>query len=240
MLISLIIPAHNEERYITATLESVQRAVLYSSSEEFQVNVIVVDNDSNDATAEIATSMGATVVREVYRSVARARNRGASSANDEILVFLDADTLIPERLFSRIAEVMENALCFGGTVDISYCPSRRWVQLYLYLWRYVGRIAGMAQGATQFCRREIFRSLAGYDESLYMGEDVDFYWRLTRLAKERHGYVSFVADLQVIPSTRRFDRWSFWRILVWTNPVVVWLLRRRKSVWRGWYEEPVR
>jgi hypothetical protein len=98
----------------------------------------------------------------------------------------------------------------------------------------------MAQGASQFCRCDAFVSLGGYDEALYMGEDVDFYWRLRRLAKQRGGYAHLISDLQVTPSPRRFDRWSAWQILVWINPIFIGLFRRRKSVWHGWYEHPVR
>ena len=103
------------------------------------------------------------------------------------------------------------------------------------MWRFVGKVTGMAQGATQFCRKDIYASLHGYDETLYMGEDVDFYWRLKRFAKRCNSYVQFIDDLQVSPSSRRFDEWSMWRTLVWTNPIFILVFRRRKSVWKGWY-----
>jgi hypothetical protein len=95
----------------------------------------------------------------------------------------------------------------------------------------------MAQGATQFCRREVYDSLHGYDESLYMGEDVDFYWRMKQLARHGNGHVCFIEDMQVVPSTRRFDQWSFWRTLISTNPFYVLAFRRRVKAWRGWYTD---
>jgi GT2 family glycosyltransferase len=98
----------------------------------------------------------------------------------------------------------------------------------------------MAQGATQFCRKDVFLALGGYDETLYMGEDVDLHWRLKGLAARRRGSVSFIEDLRVKPSTRRFDRWGLWRTLVWTNPLFILLFRRRKAAWRGWYDEAPR
>ena len=240
MTVSLIIPAYDEERYIGATLESIKRAASYAFGEQTQLDIIVVDNASTDATAEIARSYGARVIPEPHRSVARARNVGASLAAGEILVFLDADTLVPEGFFVRVTETMQDSCCFGGAVDTHHQSQRRWVRFYLLLWRHLGRMAHMAQGAAQFCRRDAFVLLGGYDEALYMGEDVDFYWRLRRLAKQRGGYAPLIADLQVTPSPRRFDRWSAWQILVWTNPIFIWLFRHRKSVWRGWYEQPVR
>jgi GT2 family glycosyltransferase len=98
----------------------------------------------------------------------------------------------------------------------------------------------MAQGACQFCRRNVFLELGGFDETQYMGEDVDFYWRLKRLARQRGLRTSFIRELQVIPSPRRFDRWPVWRCLVWTNPFLTLALRHRKAAWRGWYGEAPR
>jgi hypothetical protein len=98
----------------------------------------------------------------------------------------------------------------------------------------------MAQGATQFCLRDTFTALGGYDESLFMGEDVDFYARMRRHARHVGGSVRFIDDLKVMPSCRRFDRWALWRTLIWTNPLVIAPLRRARSMWRGWYDAPLR
>ena len=95
----------------------------------------------------------------------------------------------------------------------------------------------MAQGAAQFCRRDAFFALNGYDETLLMGEDVDFYWRLKRFAKRQNGSISFIEEVRVVPSTRRFDQWGLWRTLIWTNPLFILLVRRKKGTWRGWYKE---
>ena len=88
----------------------------------------------------------------------------------------------------------------------------------------------MAQGATQFCRRDAFLALNGYDETLFMGEDVDLYWRLKKFAKRRNVGVSFIEDITVVPSTRRFDQWGLWRTLIWTNPLFILMFRRERAV----------
>ena len=170
MTVSLIIPAYNEERYIGATLESLNRAASHAFGEQARLDIIVVDNASTDATAEIARSYGARAIPEPHRSVARARNTGASAATGDILVFLDADTLVPEGFFARINETMRDSGGFGGAVDTHHQSSRRWVRFYLLLWRHLGRMAHMAQGAAQFCHRDAFALLGGYDETLYMGK----------------------------------------------------------------------
>ncbi|HEY0322486.1 MAG TPA: glycosyltransferase [Pyrinomonadaceae bacterium] len=236
MLISIIVPAYNEEKYISLTLGSIKQAQhLLLNEKGIPAEIIVVDNDSTDSTANIALSLEAEVIKEPTHNVAKVRNVGASLAKGNILVFVDADVIVPERLLCRIHEAMSDELCLGGAVDTNYRPAKFSVKVYLRMWRLVGKIAGMAQGATQFCRKDIYASLNGYDETLYMGEDVDFYWRLKRFAKRCNSYVQFIGDIQVSPSSRRFDEWSMWRTVVWTNPIFILVFRRRKSVWKGWY-----
>ena len=100
---------------------------------------------------------------------------------------------------------------------------------YLQFWRVIGTLTGMAQGATQFFRKDIFLALKGYDETLFMGEDVDLYWRLKKFARQHNGKVVFIKDIRVVPSTRRFDQWRLWRTLFWTNPLLILLFRRSKT-----------
>src|SRR5918912_3181846 len=195
MLISIIIPAYNEEKYIGLTLGSIeQEQHLLLNEKGMSAEIIVVDNESTDSTASIARSFGAQVFNEPTHIVAKVRNVGANRASGRILVFVDADVIVPERLLCRIHEAMSDELCLGGALDTDYRPAKYSVELYLRMWRLVGQVGGMAQGATQFCRKDIYASLHGYDETLYMGEDVDFYWRLKRLAKRCHSHVQLIDD----------------------------------------------
>lgn len=236
MLISVVIPACNEENYLGETLKGLKRAKSFLQ-EGVSMEIIVVDNDSSDSTAEVARIFGVTVAKEKQRNVAKVRNTGARVATGSVLVFVDADTIVPDRVLWRIVEAMSDSACFGGAVDCDYRASKVTVRIYLQFWRIIGSLTGMAQGATQFCRRDVFFALNGFDEKLYMGEDVDFYWRLKRFAKQQTGTVSFIEDMKVAPSTRRFDQWRLWRTLVWTNPLFILMFRRTRTVWRGWYKD---
>lgn len=236
MLISVVVPAYNEERYLGETLKSIQRAKEFLLKRDaVPTEIIVVDNESTDATSDIALSSGASVVKETKHNVARVRNAGASFAKGNVLVFIDADTIVPDELLWRINQLLASPSCFGGAVDTDYRAAKTLVKIYLQLWRTLGKLVGMAQGATQFCRREVYASLLGYDESLYMGEDVDFHWRMKQFAKRQNAHVCFIEDIRVVPSTRRFDQWSFWRTLIYTNPFYVLAFRRKERAWRGWY-----
>ena len=234
MLLSIVVPAFNEEGYLGETLAHLKRAKALLPR-DIQTEIIVVDNGSDDTTLDIALALGVTVTREAVRNVATVRNTGARFSKGDVIVFVDADTLVPHNLLSRVIEEMADDACLGGAVDADYLARKVTVNAYLQFWRIVGKAMRMAQGATQFYRRRVFFTLNGYDETLFMGEDVDLYWRLKRFAKRHEGRVAFIEDIRVTPSTRRFDKWRFWRTLVWTNPLFILMFRRNKKCWGGWY-----
>lgn len=238
MKISIIIPAYNEEKCLPATLEKIGAAlaIVHCDSE-----IIVVDNESTDATAPIAESFGAKVCFEIEHNIAWVRNTGAKNASGDVLIFVDADTLVPETLFQIIVNQMKNEKCFGGAVAVDYESSKRqWIKYYLLGWKFWGNLFNMKQGAAQFCRKSIYDELHGYDETVYMGEDVMFYWRLSKLTKQKDGRLLFIENPKVMTSARRFDRMSVWKTLLLMHPLFILLTSRRKRFWQDWYERAVR
>ena len=206
--ISVVIPAYNEEACLATTLDSVQEAAASLCCHTYaRVETTVVGNNSGDATAAIARSKGAKVVQEPEQGISRARNTSARHATGDLLVFVDADVIVPPALLETIYSVMNNAACVGGGVDVDYKPRRVSVRLYLNAWRYLAQRLQMVQGATQFCRRSVFEEIGGYDETAWIGEDVDFYWAMNRLAKRTNGTVQLIRNSRVQASSRRFDQW---------------------------------
>ena len=157
-----------------------------------------------------------------------------------MLVFADADVFVPHTLLGAVHGAMNDPACVGGGVDVDYRPKRLSIRLYLRAWRLLSHLMGMAQGATQFCRRSVFEQVGGYDEKAWIGEDVDFYWSPKRLAKRTHRKIRLIRSPRVQPSCRRFDKWPVWKTLIWTNPLFIALFRRWKTVWSGWYSDAVR
>ena len=239
--ITVVIPAFNEEAYLTATLDSLETAAArLQSRRDIRIDTIVVDNNSTDATASIAQHKGAKVIHEPAQGISRARNTGACHAEGDVLIFIDADVIVPPELLEEIYAVMSDPACVGGGVDVDYKPKRTIIKLHLRVWRLLSHLFGMVQGATQFCRTSVFEQVGGYDETAWIGEDVDFYWQLKRYAKKSQGTIKLIRNPRVNPSPRRFDGWPVWKTLIWTNPLFIALLRRRKWVWGGWYSRPVR
>jgi glycosyltransferase involved in cell wall biosynthesis len=238
MRLSVIIPAYNEEKYLPETLERIVAALSFTNCDS---EIIVVDNESDDKTREIAESFGAKVIRESVHNIGKVRNTGGKAASGDVLVFVDADTLVPGELFHKIAEVMEDSDCYGGAVAVEYGELERWwVKFYLLGWKFWEKVFNSKQGATQFCRPKAFQETGGYDESIYVGEDVEFYWRLTKYAGRNHGRLSFIESPKVKTSARKFNLMSLWKILVLTNPLFILPAAKSKRFWKDWYEKPVR
>jgi glycosyltransferase involved in cell wall biosynthesis len=238
MNLSLVIPAYNEEKYLPRTLEALKLAV----GERPSVELIVVDNESSDNTASIAEEAGASIVREIERNIGKVRNTGASSAKGETIVFIDADTSVRPGVFEKIIEAMRDPNCFGGSVAAEYEGELRrvWVRWFMKLWPLLGKLTKMRGGALQFCRAEVFRELGGYDTTIFVGEDIEFHWRLDKLAKTRGGYTAFIEDPKVLTSSRRWDRMGLFRMLFFTHPVTILLAWRYRSFWKDWYERAIR
>ena len=238
MKISIVIPAYNEEKCLPATLEKISAAL---TNLDCVTEVIVVDNESTDKTAQIAKSFGAKVFTEKVHNIATVRNTGAKNSLGDVLIFVDADTLVPKTLFQTIADQMKDETCFGGAVAVDYEPfKRKWMKYYLRggeLWQ---TVFNWKQGATQFCRKSVFQIIGGYDETIFMSEDVQFYRRLTKYAKQKDGYLFFVEEPRVITSARRFDKMSVWKTLLLTHPLFFVLTSRKKRFWKDWYEKAVR
>ena len=238
---SVVVPAFNEEAYLGATLDSLRTAAeALRSRAGAEVETIVVDNNSRDRTAAIAREQGATVVHEPVQLIARARNAGARRASGDVLVFVDADVIVPPEFLIRIHAAMGDPACIGGGVETTWRARRLSVRLYLGAWWLLVRLTGMVLGAAQFARRDAFEAVGGYDERTWIGEDVDFVWRLGRLGRKTGRRIRRIRKPPVRPSTRRFDQWPLWKILIWTNPLFIAVFRRWKAVWSGWYSRAVR
>ena len=148
MNLTVIVPAFNESAYLPATLDAIESAATHVRARfGVQVDTVVVDNNSTDDTAAVARSKGAVVVHEPVQGIALARNAGAHHAHGDVLVFVDADTLVPPTLLEAIRDTMSDPACVGGGVDVECQPRRRFTRLYLRGWRVLARCMGDGAGS---------------------------------------------------------------------------------------------
>lgn len=117
MKISVIVPAYNEEKYIADCLESLQKQTVKPDE------ILVIDNNSTDATHAIAEKYNVIVLTETKQGITHARNRGLNSAQYDIIVRTDADTTVPEDWIEHIIRLFNEHNVDAITGDIVY-PER--------------------------------------------------------------------------------------------------------------------
>ncbi len=98
MKVSVVIPAYNEEKYIGKCLQSIAEQI------DPPDEIIVVDNNCIDKTAEIAQKFGARIVKEENQGMIYARNAGFNTAKYEIMGRIDADTVLPHDWVTKVKE----------------------------------------------------------------------------------------------------------------------------------------
>jgi glycosyltransferase involved in cell wall biosynthesis len=177
-VLSLIIPAYNEQLELPATIGAIQRA---ATGREFEI--IVVDDASTDATPGIAREAGAKVVSINRRQIAAARNAGAHAAQGDTLFFVDADTHINAEHVAGAVAALEHG-CSGGGARVkvrgtvphwAYISVRAFCTIYFAL--------NLGAGAFLFTTRKNFDLVGGFDESLFIGEEVYFSLALRKLGR---------------------------------------------------------
>ncbi len=167
-MLSFIVPAHNEQSGLGKTLQAIHdtaRAV----GQPYEI--IVVDDASTDATAEIARQHNAIVVSVNHRQIAATRNSGGRAAHGDRLFFVDADTTINSRAVASALRCLDQGAVGGGAPARFEGDAPLYAQ-FLVLWLGLFmRLAGISGGAFMFCTREAFQAVGGFDERLFGAED---------------------------------------------------------------------
>ncbi len=208
---SLIIPAYNEEEFLPATLKAIKKAMEDCS---YEGELIVVDNNSTDKTAELAREGGAKVVFEGENQIARARNAGARQASGQWFVFVDADTFIPPELLQRALDNLAAGDCCGGGAITKFdeelhFPANKFVDG----WNYLAVNRGLAAGSFVYCLREGFEGAGGFSEQVYASEEVWFSRGLRKWASSRGLQFKVITDLHVLTSNRKLHWYSIFGLL---------------------------
>jgi glycosyltransferase involved in cell wall biosynthesis len=203
-MLSIIIPAHNEEAFIGDCLSSVKASARALGQ---PLEVIVVDDASTDRTAEIAADHGAKVVTVAHRQISATRNSGASAARGEWLFFVDADTLANPRALQACLRALENGAVGGGCVFTFDGGLPIWARLLYPVAVILARSFKLMGGCFLFCTREAFDAVGGFDERFFAAEEAVFVRAL-----KRHGRFA-VPGPTVVTSGRKLRLYSGWRIL---------------------------
>ncbi len=179
-MISFVVPAHDEARFIVGTLRGLHAAAA-SLGEPYEI--VVVDDASTDATAALAAAEGARVVAVAHRKISAARNAGAAEARGELLVFVDADTQVPGAVLRSAVSAVRSGAVGGGARGRFEGPISLYARVLALAWLWLQRLSSLAMGCFLFCTRQAFDAAGGFDERLYAAEDVELSSRLKRLGR---------------------------------------------------------
>jgi rSAM/selenodomain-associated transferase 2 len=228
--ISIVIPALNEEEAVGALVRS------FSTRDNLEV--IVADGGSSDATVSVARSEGAVTLAP-GRGRALQMNAGAARARGETILFLHADTSLPEDFDSLVTTVMEVEDTAGGAFSFSTDGKGPFFRFITRTANFRSRRLGIVFGDQAiFARSGLFRETGGFPDQPIM-EDYEFVRRL----RERGRFVILPEAAET--SSRRWERIGPWRNTL-LNVVITWGYRagiapeRLKAWHRRWGEASTR
>ncbi len=184
-MLSIIIPTLNEEKYLPLLLESIKKQ---NFDDDFEI--IVADAGSEDKTVEVAKNYGCKVVSGGLP--AKGRNQGAAAAQKELFLFLDAETLLPEKFLEKILlefkeRNLDVASCGLEPIGTEWVPKIIFPKFFydlLYNWP-----AKFLENAFPFAsslilvKKEIHQRLKGFDEGIKIAEDHNYARRAAKISK---------------------------------------------------------
>ena len=182
MKISIIIPAYNEELQLYENLSKIKNSFELNGFLDYEI--IVCDNNSSDKTSIIAHEFGARVIFEPFNQIAKARNTGASIATGEWLVFIDADSWPSKYLINLLLKQINSDNSIAGSSLVQFVSSPLW-------WRATWKFSNISMpllhltptGAFMFCKRSAFNAVGGFNEDIFVLEDLDFSYKMHKYSK---------------------------------------------------------
>ena len=205
--LSVVIPTLNEAAHLARLLPDLL-------AREPGVEVIVVDGGSDDGSADVVAR--STGVRWIagQRGRARQMNAGARAATGTTLLFLHADTRLPDGAGAAIETTLADPTVMGGRFDVRLDSPRPLLAVVGWLMNQRSRLSGISTGDQGiFVRRAVFEEIGGYADIPLM-EDIDFTRRL-----KRRGRLAALR-LRVTTSARKWEREGPVRTVV-----LMWVLR---------------
>ncbi len=199
-MISVIIPTYNEEKALPATLEHLLR-------QAGEYEVIVVDGGSSDRTCQIVRAEPRVRLLTASKGRAAQMNTGACIALGEWLLFLHADTLLPEGALRRLNALEADTACQAGGFRHQFSGDDWRLRLISWMDNLRAKITCIIYGdQAMFVRRALFEQLGGFPQQPFL-EDIAFSEKLKRATKP------VLFDQYVITDSRKFVKMGIWHSL---------------------------
>ena len=180
-MISFIIPAYNEELELSSTIAAIRHAAATGTAQPYEI--IVVDDASTDATAQVADRAGARVISINRRQIAAARNAGATAASGQVMFFVDADTRINRTHIMEAIAAVESGYAGGSARVVTDGFVPLWGRIFVRVFCALYFRLNLGAGAFLFTTRRNLNAVGGFDERYFIGEEVYFSLALRKLGR---------------------------------------------------------
>ena len=210
--ISVIIPAHNEEKYVKRCIDSVKKAdSFYAGNTE----IIVVCNRCADRTGEIAAECGAKVFVNQDRCIALVRNTGIRNAQGRIIVTIDCDNRMTEGTLAEIYSMINGGKYIGGGAPIRFERNSLPLKINDYMCRAGFFITGLYAGII-WAEKTAFDAIGGFVDKKSM-EDIATVKLIKKYARKTGKKYGVLKHNYLINSTRKYDDagddWLYFRLM---------------------------
>jgi glycosyltransferase involved in cell wall biosynthesis len=213
--VSVIIPAHNEEKYIGKCLDSIKTA---ASRIDLPIEIVVSLNRCTDKTEYIAESYGAVTVVEDQKNIASIRNTAVKASSGDILITIDADSWMTSNMFQEVLRYLRSGRYIGGGVRI--IPERISLGIIFSMLMVLPYLLKARISAGMFwLLKNDFEAIGGFDEDHISVEDYFFGMKLRSLGLHNGLKYGTIRKAHIITSCRKFDKFGDWYLF--RNPKMV-------------------
>jgi len=237
MMLSIIIPAYNEEKIIRDTINNLKKIFNQKYSIKFKHEIIICDNNSTDNTASISRQLGIKIIFEKHNNIACARNTGAKIAKGDWLLFIDADAFPNYNLIQDSLNIISNGNFIGFGSTYKHDKSKLLFNIYSKITNFNLKRTQNSLGSFLGCNKIAFNEIGGFNNKIYYLEEMEFIDKLKELGKKTNkGFITLTKNPYIV-SGRRENYMSFLKFVrLSLSGLLKPKIRYNKKYWEDWYK----
>lgn len=221
-MLSIIIPTLNEEKYLPRLIDSIKN----QSFSDYEI--IISDGGSKDNTKKIAIESGCKfVVDNIHHHPSWQRNNGAAIAKGEIILFLDADTVLQPYFLERIIPEFISRKLTGAGFFFDFNPNSVSYRIFSFLANFFcffrQYFSPASVGAGLLATKKAHKAINGFDPEILLAEDYDYCDRIAKVGKFR-----MIKSCRLLYSSRRIQKEGWFKTgFVWVRMATFTVFQRK-------------
>lgn len=204
MIVSVVIPARNEEKFIHNCISSIKSA---ANKGEYKLEIVVVINRCSDNTEQIAKEEEAKIIYDDSKNLAKIKNTGVKNSTGDIVFTIDADSTMTKGFIEEAITHLSTGKIIGGACRFIFDKKGVGIWLTQLIVRILTWAINVAGGCFWLYRRD-FERVGGFNEKLLIFEDVDFARRLKELGKSENKKFKVMQKNYIVTSARKVEKFS--------------------------------